>query len=179
MKSGPRELPRLRPASQVICKMMVALCAVALAHGLSGCMRETTQRTPQELLEAGWRTYLRCRQHIEQNFLHIQSIHETASACYVDQAYLSRLFKRYAEEKPLQLLTRLKMARAAELLGSGELLIKQVAEDIGFADPYHFSRVFKRVYGVPPEIFIRTARRRPPCQTTRRAPRSIGPRGYR
>lgn len=113
----------------------------------------------EEAFSPAWQTYLRCRQHIEHNYLEIRSIHAVASACYVDRAYLSRLFKRYAEETPLQLLTRLKMARAAELLGSGELLIKQVAEEIGFADPYHFSRVFKRVYSVPPESFIRTIRR--------------------
>lgn len=82
-----------------------------------------------------------------------------AEACFVDQAYLSRLFKRFAEESPLHLLTRLKMGKAAELLITRGLLVKQAAEETGFPDPYHFSRVFKRVYGIPPETFIRSARR--------------------
>jgi AraC-like DNA-binding protein len=106
-----------------------------------------------------WQTYLRCRQHIERNYLDIATIHEAASQCFVDQAYLSRLFKRFAEENPLQLLTRLKMSRAADLLSNRDLLVKQVAEEVGFADPYHFSRVFKRVYGIPPETFTKAARR--------------------
>lgn len=106
-----------------------------------------------------WQTYLRCRQHLERNFQDIATIHAAADACFVNQAYLSRLFKRFADESPLQLLTRLKMTRAAELLVQGDLLIKQVAEESGFPDPYHFSRVFKRVYGIPPETFVRTARR--------------------
>jgi AraC-like DNA-binding protein len=106
-----------------------------------------------------WQTYLRCRQHIERNFLDIESVHDAAEKCFVDQAYLSRLFKRFADETPLQLLTRLKMGKAAELLITRGLLVKQVAEEIGFPDPYHFSRVFKRVYGIPPETFIRSAQR--------------------
>lgn len=114
---------------------------------------------PDAAFSPAWQTYLRCRQHIERNYLEIVNIAEVAATCFVDQAYLSRLFKRFAEETPLQLLTRLKMGKAAELLGSGELLIKQVAEEVGFVDPYHFSRVFKRVYGIPPETFTKAASR--------------------
>ena len=87
------------------------------------------------------------------------TVSEVAEKCFLDPAYLARLFKRFAEESPLQLLTRLKMGRAADLLVNGELLIKQVGEDVGYPDPYHFSRVFKRVYGIPPETFSKTARR--------------------
>ncbi|QBG47312.1 AraC family transcriptional regulator [Verrucomicrobia bacterium S94] len=106
-----------------------------------------------------WQTYMRCRQYIERNYLDLPNIGKTAEACFIDQAYLSRLFKRFAEESPLQLLTRLKMSKAADLLSSGDFLIKQVGEQVGFPDPYHFSRVFKRVYGIPPETFTRAARR--------------------
>jgi len=120
---------------------------------------DETALPQQEAFSPAWQTYLRCRQHIERNCLEITSINQVASECFVDKAYLTRLFQRYAEETPLKLLTRLKMAHAADLLSKGTLLIKQVADQLGFADPYHFSRVFKRVYGIPPETFIKTAGR--------------------
>lgn len=41
------------------------------------------------------------------------------------------------------------MNDAAELLDEG-LLVKEVAERLGFADAFQFSRAFKRVHGVPP-----------------------------
>lgn len=106
-----------------------------------------------------WQTYMRCRHYMERHYMDTASIHEVAEHCFVDQAYLSRLFKRFAEETPLQLLTRLKMGKAADLLSNREVLVKQVAEEVGFADPYHFSRVFKRVYGISPETFSQAARR--------------------
>ena len=111
-----------------------------------------------------WQTYLRCREHMERDFLKTPTVRAAARQCCVDPAYLARLFQRFAEESPLQLLNRLKMNRAAELLGNDNRLVKEAAEAVGFADPYHFSRVFKRVYGIPPETFRRTARRdgRPP-----------------
>jgi len=114
---------------------------------------------PDAAFSPAWQTYMRCRQHIERNYLEIATVNDAARKCFIDQAYLSRLFKRFAEESPLQLLTRLKMGRAAELLSNRDLLIKQVAEEVGFADPYHFSRVFKRVYGILPETFTQAARR--------------------
>jgi AraC-like DNA-binding protein len=106
-----------------------------------------------------WQTYLRCRHYIERNYLEIGSIKEVAERCFVDQAYLARLFKRFTEETPLQLLTRLRMNRAADMLGNDALLVKQVAEAFGFTDPYHFSRTFKRVHGIAPESFRRAVQR--------------------
>ncbi|MBN2161409.1 MAG: helix-turn-helix transcriptional regulator [Pontiellaceae bacterium] len=106
-----------------------------------------------------WQTYLRCRQHIERNFLQIESVQDAARQCHIERAYLARIFKRFAEEPPSQLIARLKMNRAAELLGNRALLVKEVSEAVGYNDPYHFSRVFKRVYGIPPETVTRAARR--------------------
>ena len=134
-----------------------ALCALLLRQLIlqaDDCaMEQETAFSP------AWQTYLRCRQHIERNFMEIANIAEVAGACHIDKAYLSRLFKRFAEESPLQLLTRLKMGKAADLLSNRDLLIKEVAEAVGFPDPYHFSRVFKRVYGIPPETFSKAASR--------------------
>jgi AraC-like DNA-binding protein len=133
------------------------ICALLLRQLI--LYADDTALPQQEAFSPAWDTYLRCRQHIERNYLEIESIGSVARAGFVDQAYLSRLFKRFADETPLKLLTRLKMTRAAELLGKGDLLVKQVAEQTGYADAYHFSRVFKRVYGIPPETFIRTTGR--------------------
>ena len=39
-------------------------------------------------------------------------------------------------------------------------MMKAAAEAVGFSDPYHFSRTFKRVYGVSPQQFMQLGRRR-------------------
>ena len=50
---------------------------------------------------------------------------------------------------------RLKMNLAAERLQNPELLVKQVAAELEFSDPFHFSRTFKKVFGLSPEEFRR------------------------
>jgi AraC-like DNA-binding protein len=108
-----------------------------------------------------WQTYQQCRRFMEENFLTVHSVEEAASHCHVDPAYLCRLFQRFSQQTPYQLLVRLKMGRAAELLVHTDLLIKQVAQAIGLNDPYHFSKVFKKIHGVSPNAFIKRAHRHP------------------
>ncbi len=133
------------------------LCALLLR--LLIVMIDDTATDMASASTLAWQTYLRCRQHIERHFLRIESVQDAAEQCNIDKAYLARLFKRFAEEPPGRLIARLKMNKAAELLGNRDMLVREVAEEVGFVDPYHFSRVFKRVYGIPPETFTRTARR--------------------
>lgn len=54
---------------------------------------------------------------------------------------------------------RLKMRYAVDLLNGTVPLIKQAATVIGFSDPYPFSRVFKKVYGISPRAFLVSAYR--------------------
>lgn len=98
-------------------------------------------------------TYLQCRRHIEQHFLRLRTLEQIAGECHTNNAYLCRLFRRYDRQTPYQALLRLKMNHAAERLQQPEILVKQIAEEVGFADPFHFSRVFKGILGLAPHAF--------------------------
>ncbi len=100
-------------------------------------------------------TYQACRRHIEAHALRLRTLRQTAAECHVDEAYLCRLFRRYDHESPFQCLRRLKMTYAAERLQQTGALVKQVAAEAGFTDPFHFSRVFRAVLGVSPADFRR------------------------
>ena len=100
-------------------------------------------------------TYRRCRGVAERRFAELRSGHELAQACHLDEAYLCRLFRRFGEESPYRFLVRLKTRRAAELLLDPGMLVRNAGEAVGFPDPAHFSRVFKRVHGIAPEGFRR------------------------
>jgi len=104
-------------------------------------------------------TYMRCRRYILKNYITIVRLEEVAQACHIDASYLSRLFKRFAGESPYQLLTRLKMGLAAELLLTQDTTIKDVAGRVSYEDPYHFSRVFKALHGVSPSHFVKEVQR--------------------
>jgi AraC-like DNA-binding protein len=133
------------------------LCTLVLEQIL---LLASDEALPEETGEsAAWDTYQRCRRHIEEQCLGIASLAQVAEACAVSQAHLCRLFRRFGAESPYRLLVRLKMARAAALLLDRKLLVKDVGQRIGYDDPYHFSKTFKRIYGMAPDAFRSDGRR--------------------
>ena len=51
---------------------------------------------------------------------------------------------------------RVDLACAAIYRGSGNF--KQLAEELGFCDVYHFSKAFRRQMGIPPSAYRRSVR---------------------
>jgi AraC-like DNA-binding protein/quercetin dioxygenase-like cupin family protein len=98
-------------------------------------------------------TYRRCRRHIQSHYVRLKTLAQIAKQCHLDPAYLCRLFRRYDHRSPYQFLLRLKMNQAAGRLVDPDILVKQVAAELGFEDPCHFSRAFKSVFGLSPESF--------------------------
>ncbi len=107
--------------------------------------------------EQSFQTFLKCRRCIEERFLEFATATELAAACHVHPAYLSRLFALYGRESPYHALLRRRMAHAAALLDGGGRIVREVAEELGL-DPFHFSRVFKRIHGLSPAEFLRRRR---------------------
>lgn len=103
-------------------------------------------------------TYQRCKGFIEARFMEVQTLGGVAEACRVDPAYLCRLFARFDHQSPYHYLTRLRMSHAAHRLQQAGVLVKEVAWELGFADPFHFSRTFGRVFGVSPRRFVQLQR---------------------
>jgi AraC-like DNA-binding protein len=129
------------------------ICA-ALLEALLAKLAET--QVPLGSVESpAFETYQRCRRELEQHALSLDSLQQLAERCHVDVAYLCRLFKRFDSESPYQRLMRLKMSHAAARLQAPGTLVKQVAAEFGFSDPYHFSRAFKSVFGVSPTHLVR------------------------
>ncbi len=130
----------------------------ALCRKLLECLalRIDGARAPMEGAETlAFATYQHCRQFVETHFRRLRTLEQIAGECHVNHAYLCRLFQRYDQQTPYQYLIRLKMNFAAEQLQQRNALVKQIAEQAGFTDPFHFSRVFTTVFGVSPAAFRR------------------------
>jgi AraC-like DNA-binding protein/quercetin dioxygenase-like cupin family protein len=130
--------------------------SVLLCGKLLECLalRMTGARAPLEGPETlAFTTFQQCRHHIEQHSLRLRTLEQIAGECHVNNAYLCRLFRRYDKQSPYQYLLRLKMNYAAERLQQPGALVKRVAEESGFADPFHFSRVFTSIFGLSPNAF--------------------------
>lgn len=98
--------------------------------------------------------FLRCKGVIDAEAEKLMSLNEIAGRVGLEQSSVCRLFRRFQGTSPYQYLLRRKMTIAAEFLLEGGGLVKEAAQRVGFADPYHFSRCFKAVHGVAPRDLI-------------------------
>jgi AraC-like DNA-binding protein len=98
-------------------------------------------------------TYLQCRNYINENFSNIVSIGEVAEKFYINKVHLCRLFKQYTDTTPMIYILQLKINRAAILLVETDYAVKKISFMMGFNDPYYFSKVFKKIYGVSPVLY--------------------------
>lgn len=61
-----------------------------------------------------------------------------------------KLFKKEMHLSPRQYLLMLRMSHASQLLRHSRLSIDTIAGRCGFADRYHFSKAFRKEFGIPP-----------------------------
>ena len=87
------------------------------------------------------------------------SIETLAREAGLSPAHFARAFKESIGQAPHQHLLMLRLDRARRLLDGPGTTLSDVAQRSGFADQAHFTRFFKRRFGVTPGAFVRARRR--------------------
>ncbi len=87
---------------------------------------------------------------IEKRFKEISTLQELADALSVSSEHLCRIFKSNNKASPYRILMRRKMEHAYAQLKMTHAPIQEIALSLGFNDAFHFSRSFKKRYGMPP-----------------------------
>lgn len=82
-------------------------------------------------------------------------IQDIADHVHLSPNYLSYLFKRIAGETVWEFVTALRMEESRHLLLSTSKKRYEIADEVGYESPEHFSRIFKRFYGESPNTVRR------------------------
>jgi AraC-like DNA-binding protein len=85
-------------------------------------------------------------------------VEDLARTAATTRFHFTRLFRDTMGEPPYRYLTRLRLARAAELLRGTRKSVTEVALTVGFSDLARFARAFRREYGENPSLFARRSR---------------------
>ena len=95
------------------------------------------------------------KQYIEKNYNCDISLEETAKEIGISPHYLSKLFKKETKVNFIDYLTRLRLAKAKDLMKEGGRSIKEICYMVGYTDPNYFSRIFKKHTDHSPSEFIK------------------------
>ncbi|MDY0289801.1 MAG: response regulator [Sphaerochaeta sp.] len=89
-------------------------------------------------------------QHFQDELLSLESISEVVN---LNSSYFSSLFKRSCNKGFFEYLLDLRITEAKRLLANTEFSIGEIAQKVGYRDPKHFSRVFKKACQIKPNEY--------------------------
>lgn len=85
--------------------------------------------------------------YMEENYKEKILLSDVAEKTYVSQWHLSKLLNKETGQSFSEILNGIRIEKAKELLKDPSLRIGDIADEVGFLDMAHFSRVFKKING--------------------------------
>lgn len=113
---------------------------------------EKNERVSQDSLVDLCEHYMRASIH--KNL----SLEELSSRYGYSVSYLQRVFRDKKGVPPKQYFLRMKMDKAKELLARSDMNITELSNRIGYDDPLHFSKLFKKHTGYNPTEYRKRSR---------------------
>ena len=93
----------------------------------------------------------RIMQYFEEHYAEKISLDLISENMYVSPFYISKIFKSITGDTPIRYLINVRLDKARELLKKHpEISVHEIAEMVGYDDAYHFSKLFKKRFGVSP-----------------------------
>lgn len=98
----------------------------------------------------------RLDKHLTGAYAQTMTLGDIAKATGISRQHLLKICRSAGRSTPMQQLYRKRLEAAAELLLHTGFPLSQIAEQCGFANPFHFSRKYKQLWGESPLSWRKT-----------------------
>ena len=88
--------------------------------------------------------------YIKQHFAEKITLEQLANTVYISPAYFSRLFKHELGISFTSYLNNVRIEKSKNLLTDNSLKLVDIAYMVGFESQSYFTKVFKKIVGIPP-----------------------------
>lgn len=116
----------------------------------AAAVRSAVARTPDAI------RILESMRYIRENHRRKLTVEAIARNAGMSASHFAHRFSSVARVTPMRFLREVRLERARSLLFEAGSRANEVASDVGFESAAHFTREFKRRYGVPPSHYLRT-----------------------
>jgi AraC-like DNA-binding protein len=94
---------------------------------------------------------------VENHYKKLHQVQDYANLMFKSPKTLSNLFSKHSEKTPVQVIADRLFLESKRLILYTDKSASEVGFELGFEEPAHFSRFFKKMAGVSPTAFRRAA----------------------
>ncbi|RST74328.1 response regulator [Siminovitchia acidinfaciens] len=94
-----------------------------------------------------------CLDYLSANYASSISLNDLAKVVHLSASHLSRIFKNNLGVTFVDVLTKIRIERAKDLLENKDLSIQFISNRVGFSSPDYFSSTFRKLEGVSPSQY--------------------------
>jgi len=131
------ERERPTPGSALIQAAALGIILIEFQHGL----------VEKPDLVRATRRYM--KDHMRESI----RLDDLAAAAQLSKYHFLRRYRALTGRTPAQDMRIVRVEAARDIIRHGDMPLKAVAAAVGFVNEYHFSRIFKQHFGVPPGYF--------------------------
>ena len=127
------------------------LMNISLRHlllSINRCIKEGNKMGTDTLNEVERATH-----YFNENYNKTICIKDYAKERHMSECWFNRTFKQVTKVTPMQYILSLRIVNAISLIETTEYNVTQVANAVGYDDPYYFSRLFRKQTGMSPSEY--------------------------
>ncbi len=110
-------------------------------------------RTSDDLADESSPAVRRAIHFLEKNLHKKLTLQQIANEAGFSPTYFTTLFRKETNYAPLSYFSHLKVLKACEFLDYTRMKVKEISFQLGYSDPYYFTRDFKKKMGMSPRQY--------------------------
>lgn len=93
------------------------------------------------------------RDYIVANLAEPLTVASLAAMARMSPSHFAAQFRQRVGTSPIRFQTQVRMGRARELLDTTTRNVDSIAAEVGYDDPFYFSRLFRSIHDVAPSVY--------------------------
>ena len=126
----------------------------SICRWIKGMFKKAVEYSNENRITKSRKIVETVKEYIENNYGDNDlSVEKIAGSIYINSSYLRKVFKKELNLTVSDCIASIRMQKAKELINSRNIRLADISEMVGYCDASHFSKSFKKHFGMSPSEY--------------------------